>query len=101
MATDLAEQLLEQVTARAYVDPADPDYEVLAPSAAQGMDGYSDTVDETGQSAAGGSTFARALQISSAADGGIGGVGGAGLATVVVTTPSGQVIRLKRILAVQ
>lgn len=101
MATDLAEQLLEQVTARAYVDPADPNYEILAPSAAQAMDGYADTVDETGQSAASGATFTRSLQIGSAADGGIGGVAGAGLATVEVTTPSGQVIRLKRILAVQ
>lgn len=100
VATDLAEQLLEQVTARAYIDPADPNFGTLAPAAAQGMDGYTDTVDETGQAAAG-ATYARALDIGTAAEGGVSGIAGAGLAIVQITTPSGQVIRLKRILAVQ
>lgn len=98
IATELARQLLERVTARSYLHDDNPDYEVLAPSSAQAMDGYGDTVDRSGQPAAGGGTYSRTLEVGSAADAGISGLGDAGVAIVEVTTPSGTVIRLKRVL---
>jgi Tfp pilus assembly protein PilV len=98
IATDLARQLLEQVSARNYVDPDNPEYTVLAPSSAQALDGYTDTVDGTGQPAAGAGTYARALEVGSAADAGLGSMPGTGVAVVQVTTPSGETVLLKSIL---
>lgn len=100
-ATELGRQLLEELTALAYIDPEDPDYETLAPSGAQGMNGYTDSVDSTGQAAAGEGSYSRSLQVTTAQDAGIAGVTGVGAATVEVTSPSGQVVRLRQILPVR
>ena len=47
-ATQLAQQLLEQVSARAYLHLDNPDYAALEPTSAQAMDGYADEVDSAG-----------------------------------------------------
>ena len=100
-ATEVGRQLLEQVAALPYIDPQDPDFEALAPSGAQGMSGYADTVDSSGAPATGEGTYARSLQVAPAADAGVAAVPGAGMATVTVTSPSGQFMRLRQILHVR
>lgn len=100
-AVELGRRLLEHVTALAYIDPNDPNYEQLAPSGAQGMNGYTDTVNRAGEPATGGGTYSRALQVTTATGAGVSGVPGVGLATVEVTSPSGAMLRLRQILPVQ
>ncbi len=98
VANTLAQQLLEQVSARTFVSPSDPDFAALAADSAMAMDGYSDTVDSMGDTATDTTSYLRILNVSVAADAGMVQINGAGLATVTVTTPSGGTVLLQRIL---
>jgi prepilin-type N-terminal cleavage/methylation domain-containing protein len=100
-ATQLAQQLLEQVSARAYLHPSNPDYATLEPTSAQAMDGYADSVDATGENATGVDAYERSISVTDAADEGVTAIPGVGIATAVVTTPSGTTIQLRRILPAQ
>lgn len=98
IATELAEQLLEQISARTYVHPDSPAYSDMEPTSAQAMDEYSDSVDATGATASGSDAYVRAMVIGSAWDAGVSTMTGVGVATVDVSTPSGRTVRLRRIL---
>jgi|SRR5687768_7087210 len=97
-ATELAMQLLEQVSARPYLDADNPSYESLEATSAQALNGYSDTVDLEGEAVTGAAAFSRSLTVTSASAAGVAGVTGVGIATAQVTTPTGQTIRLSRLL---
>ena len=94
----LAVQLLEEVSARAYIDPDDPDYATRSLSGAQSMNGYADTVDTKGHATADPWGYSRTVQVGPAQSSGLSAMVGAGLATVEVTTPSGNVVQMRQIL---
>src|SRR5688572_2693231 len=100
-AMQLAQQLLEQVSSRIYLHQDNPDYAALEAESAQAMDGYSDEVDEKGDVATGEMAYSRAITVDSASDAGMTSIPGVGVATAVVTTPSGQKIRMSRVLPAQ
>ncbi len=101
IATQLARQLLEDVAARTYLHPSNPEYATLETSSAQSMDGYSDEVDSSGDASSGHQAFLRSLTVQKATDAGLSALPGAGVAIAEVTAPSGQTIRMTRVLPAQ
>jgi prepilin-type N-terminal cleavage/methylation domain-containing protein len=98
VATRLAEELLEQVSSRTYLHADNPDYASLESESAQAMDGYSDEVDEKGDAATGAEAYERAIVVKPANNAGLLAIPGAGFATAIVTTPSGEKVRMSRVL---